>query len=87
MFIRDNELAYEAARSPDKDFIVIESATHWVFTPRECERPKESSSNSVKSLFDYAARWINERFRTLAEPLSHLLRSCQGPPAQLVAFS
>jgi hypothetical protein len=28
----------------------------------ECEQPKESYSNSVKNLFNYAARWINERF-------------------------
>jgi hypothetical protein len=27
VFIRDNELAYEVARSPDKDFVVIEGAT------------------------------------------------------------
>jgi hypothetical protein len=63
VFIRDNELAYEVARSPDKDFVVIEGATHSAFTPcTECEQPKESYSNSVKNLFDYAARWINERF-------------------------
>jgi hypothetical protein len=63
VFIRDNELAYEVARSPDKDFVVIEGATHSAFTPcTECVQPKESYSNSVKNLFDYAARWINERF-------------------------
>jgi hypothetical protein len=62
VFIRDNELAYEVARSPDKDFVVIEGAVH-TFTPcTECEQPKESYSNSVKNLFDYAASWINERF-------------------------
>jgi hypothetical protein len=63
VFIRDNELAYEVAGSPDKDFVVIEGATHAAFTPcTECEQPKESYSNSVKNLFDYATRWINERF-------------------------
>jgi hypothetical protein len=62
VFIRD-KLAYEMARSPDKDFVVTEGATHSAFTPcTECEQPKESYSNSVKNLFDYAARWINERF-------------------------
>jgi hypothetical protein len=62
VFIRDNELLYEVAQSADKDFVVIEGAVH-TFTPcTECEQPKESYSSSVKNLFDYAARWIKERF-------------------------
>lgn len=63
VFIRDNELAYGLSRSADKDFVVIEGATHSAFTPcTECEQPKESYSNSVKNFIDYAAHWINERF-------------------------
>jgi pimeloyl-ACP methyl ester carboxylesterase len=61
-FIRDNERHYDMAASRDKDFIVIEGAVHG-FTPcTECERTPGQYSNSVKNLFDYAAKWINARF-------------------------
>ena len=61
-FIRDNEWHYEVSRSKDKDFVVIEGATHG-FTPcAECEKTPGQYSNSVKNLFDYVAKWINERF-------------------------
>jgi len=61
-FIRDSEIYYELAASKDKDFIVIEGATH-NFTPcRECETTPGQYSNSVKNYFDYVANWINARF-------------------------
>jgi pimeloyl-ACP methyl ester carboxylesterase len=61
-FIRDNERHYDMAASKDKDFIVIEGAVHG-FTPcTACERTPGQYSNSVKNLFDYAAKWINARF-------------------------
>lgn len=61
-FIRDNEICYELAASKDKDFIIIEGATH-NFTPcRECETTPGQYSNSVKNYFDYVANWINARF-------------------------
>jgi pimeloyl-ACP methyl ester carboxylesterase len=61
-FIRDNERLYDMARSKDKDFIVIEGAVHG-FTPcTACEKTPGQYSNSVKNLFDYAARWINARY-------------------------
>jgi pimeloyl-ACP methyl ester carboxylesterase len=61
-FIRDNERHYEMAKSKDKEFIVIEGAVHG-FTPcTACERTPGQYSNTVKNLFDYAARWINARF-------------------------
>jgi len=61
-FIRDSEIYYELAASRDKDFIVIEGATH-NFTPcRECETTPGQYSNSAKNYFDYVANWINARF-------------------------
>jgi len=61
-FIRDNERLYEMAGSKDKDFIVIEGAVHG-FTPcTACEKTPGQYSNSVKNLFDYAAKWINDRY-------------------------
>jgi hypothetical protein len=61
-FIRDSEIYYDLAASKDKDFIVIEGATH-NFTPcRECETTPGQYSNSLKNYFDYVANWINTRF-------------------------
>jgi len=61
-FIRDNELHYELAASKDKDFIVVEGATHGATPCTECEKTPGQYSNSVKNFFDYVARWINSRF-------------------------
>ena len=48
--------------SKDKDFVVIEGAVHG-FTPcTACEQTPGQYSNSVKNLFDYVAKWINERY-------------------------
>lgn len=61
-FIRDSEMTFDLARSTDKDFAVIEGALH-PFTPcRACEKTPGQYSNTVKNLFDYAAKWINARF-------------------------
>jgi pimeloyl-ACP methyl ester carboxylesterase len=61
-FIRDNERHLDMAASKDKDFITIEGAVHG-FTPcTACEQTPGQYSNSVKNLFDYAAKWMNERF-------------------------
>ena len=37
-FIRDNEIHYEAAASADKDFIVLEGATHGIRPARPARR-------------------------------------------------
>jgi pimeloyl-ACP methyl ester carboxylesterase len=63
-FIRDNEIHYELAASKDKDFIVLEGATHGATPCKECEATPGQFSNSVNNYFDYVARWINERFAT-----------------------
>ncbi|HLK81861.1 MAG TPA: hypothetical protein VKT99_10245 [Xanthobacteraceae bacterium] len=61
-FIRDNERQYDLAHSKDKDFVVIEGATHG-FTPcQACAASAGQYSNTVKNLFDYIAAWINARF-------------------------
>ena len=61
-FIRDNERHFDIARSKDKDFIVIEGAVHG-FTPcTACEKTPGQYSNSVKNLFDYTAKWMNDRY-------------------------
>ena len=61
-FIRDNEIHYEVAASKDKDFIIIEGATHGIEPCTECETSPGQYSNSVKNFFDYVQKWINARF-------------------------
>jgi hypothetical protein len=61
-FIRDSEIHYEMAASKDKDFIVIEGATHGGTPCKPCETTPGQYSNTVKNLFDYVAKWINARY-------------------------
>ena len=61
-FIRDNERHYDMAASRDKDFITIEGAVHGFGPCTPCERTPGQYSNSMKNLFDYVAKWVNDRF-------------------------
>jgi pimeloyl-ACP methyl ester carboxylesterase len=61
-FIRDNERQYDMAASRDKDFVVIEGATHGFAPCTPCETRPDQYSNTVKNLFDYMAAWMNARF-------------------------
>jgi len=61
-FIRDNEIHYEVAASADKDFVVLEGATHGIRPCTACERTPGQYSNSVRNFFDYVQRWITARF-------------------------
>jgi hypothetical protein len=61
-FIRDNEIHYEMAASKDKDFVVIEGATHGITPCTACEKTPGQYSNVTKNWADYVQRWINTRF-------------------------
>jgi pimeloyl-ACP methyl ester carboxylesterase len=61
-FVRDNEIHYEVSASADKDFVVIEGATHGITPCKACERTPGQYGNSVRNFFDYVQRWINGRF-------------------------
>lgn len=61
-FIRDNEIHYEMAASADKEFIVIDGATHNMTPCTACEKKPGEFSNVTRNFFDYVARWINRRF-------------------------
>ena len=61
-FVRDSEIHYEMAASKDKDFIVIEGATHGGTPCTACETTPGQYSNTVKNFFDYVAKWINTRY-------------------------
>lgn len=62
LFIRDSEEEFEAARSSDKDLVFVEGATHG-FTPcTACDSNPDAFRNSVRNMFDYIARWTEQRF-------------------------
>ena len=61
-FIRDSEIHYERSASRDKEFIVIEGATHGISPCTACERTPGQYGNSTKNFFDYVAKWVNARF-------------------------
>ena len=61
-FIRDSEVYYDLATTKDKDFVVIEGATHGGTECTACEITPGQYSNATKNLFDYMASWINKRY-------------------------
>ena len=61
-FIRDSEIHYERAASRDKEFIVIEGATHGISPCTACETTPGQYGNSQKNFFDYVTKWMQKRF-------------------------
>ena len=60
--LRDNEQLYEMAASRDKDFIVVEGATHNIEPCTDCETQKGQFGNATKNFFNYVTRWIASRY-------------------------
>ena len=61
--IRDGERTFESAGSADKDYIVIEGATHGGTGCTECTAVTGVNySNARKNIFDYVAAWTKARF-------------------------
>lgn len=54
-FIRDSEVFFDMAASVDKDFLVIEGASHGGTPCTACAQFPGQYSNTVKKLFDQAA--------------------------------
>jgi hypothetical protein len=61
-FIRDGEQYFDLAASPDKDFYVIEGATHGGTECTACETTPGQYNNATRNLFDLMATWMNARF-------------------------
>ena len=61
-FIRDNEIHYEMSASKDKDFIVIDGATHGIRPCTACETSPGQYSNTVRNFFDYVQKWVTDRY-------------------------
>ena len=60
--LRDEELMYDKSAAADKDYIVIEGAELNYTACKECETTPGQYGNSAKNMFDYIAKWANERF-------------------------
>jgi hypothetical protein len=61
-FLRDNEIHYEVSASADKEYLIIEGASHGIRPCKICETTPGQYSNTVKNTFDYMQKWINARF-------------------------
>jgi hypothetical protein len=65
-FIRDGEIIYNMATTDDKDYIVIEGATHGGTPCKNCMPAGRGYNgrydNAVKNNFNYIADWINQRY-------------------------
>jgi pimeloyl-ACP methyl ester carboxylesterase len=61
-FVRDNEIHYEMSASQDKEFIVIDGATHGLRPCTACEKTPGQYSNATKNFFNYVQKWINDRY-------------------------
>ena len=61
-FVRDNEIHYEMSASQDKDFIVVDGATHGLRPCTACEKTPGQYSNATKNFFNYVQKWISDRY-------------------------
>ena len=62
-FIRDGEIFFDMAASPDKDYFVVEGATHGGTPCTACSAVTGVSyANATKNLFDRMKLWMDERY-------------------------
>jgi hypothetical protein len=63
-FIRDGEHIYESSVSKDKDFVVVEGATHGLSPCTACSALHGNAdySNARINMFNYIRDWANARF-------------------------
>ncbi len=62
-FIRDGEIVFENGAMADKDFVVVEGATHGGTGCTPCSAVTGVDySNARKNIYNYVAAWTNARF-------------------------
>ena len=61
-FIRDAEQYFDMTVSPDKDYYVIEGATHGGTPCTACQTTPNQYANATKNLFDLMRNWMNVRY-------------------------
>ena len=61
-FIRDGEYIYESSVAADKEFLVVEGATHGLGNCTACAAYHNTGpyNNVSPNLWDYVAAWINK---------------------------
>jgi hypothetical protein len=59
-FIRDGEFIYESSASLNKEFLVVQGATHGLGNCDDCDGAPYS--NVRKNIFDYVANWASAHF-------------------------
>jgi len=60
--IQEVEINYLNSKSADKDFVVVEGSMTSIGACTNCAKPASEYANARKNFFDYAAKWINDRF-------------------------
>jgi hypothetical protein len=60
--IHDSERYYELSGSADKDFVVVEGASHGISPCTRCEEFPGQYSNTVRNTFDYIQKWLDAKF-------------------------
>jgi hypothetical protein len=61
-YLRFSEIHYDLAKSADKDFAIIEGATHGQEPCVACEQVPGQYSNATSNFFAYVTDWIDARF-------------------------
>lgn len=61
-FMADEEIMFEDSPAKDKEFIVVEGATHGGQPCKPCEKTPGQYSNSERNMYTYISDWINKRF-------------------------
>lgn len=79
-FIADEERMYDGSPSRDKQYIVVEGALHPGLPCVQCETSPGQYANSMTNLFNYIARWINQRFAQRHSPTGDLHEWYVFPP-------
>ena len=64
-FMRDGEHIYEMSAADNKDFVIVEGATHGIDNCNACEGGPYF--NARDNFFDYIAKWMNTDFTPVTE--------------------
>ena len=59
---RRSSVQYDLAKSEDKDFVIVEGATHPQLPCVPCESVPGQYSNATENFFNYVRDWIDERY-------------------------
>ena len=58
-----DEVFHEHVKSADKTLVYVEGATHGYPTCKKCEKTPGQYGDTVKTIYDYADKWLNQKGR------------------------